>query len=292
MAQKVLKTSLDYNLRSAGNIELTSNSGGTITLNTGNGTGTTIVTGDLNVLGTTTTVDSTIVEIKDNILILNSGETGAGVTLGISGIEIDRGSLPNAQILWDENFGKFVLYEEKAPLNTLGDLYVRSVQLINGNTVNNIDNDVTLSGNSTIAVTTQFAVKTYIDNQVALYSNFIFQNDSSVTVHDTGVGSYVETILDGSIRARLDSSGSYIDQIGSYSADTNLTITANGTGEIVMSKVIRLPYQISTPTSSASNNKMYAAVPSNGGTGLYFVNTDYSDELVSKRKAILYGIIF
>lgn len=292
MAKKVLQTSLDYNIISSGNIELTSNPGGTITLNTGVITGTTIVTGDLNVLGTMTTVESTIVEIKDNILVLNSGETGAGVTLGVSGIEIDRGTLPHSQILWDENAQSFVMYKEKSPLNTLADLNVNSIKLLSGNLVNNIDNDITLVGNSTSAVTTQYAVKTYIDNQVALYSNFIFQNDSSVTVHDTGTNSYVETIIDGAVRSRLSGTGFLIDQIGSYSANSNLTITANGIGEVIIEKVIVLPYQISPPLSAINKNKIYAATPAEGGTGLFVVNTNHSDELVSKRKAILYGIIF
>jgi len=293
MAQKVLKTSLDYNLISAGNIELTSNPGGTITLNTGNSTGTTIVTGDLNVLGTTTSVESTIVEIKDNIIILNSGETGAGVTLGISGVEIDRGSLSNAQILWDENLGKFVLYEEKAPLNTLAGLYVNSIQLINGQTVNDIDDDVNLTNDSSVAVPTQHAVKTYVDTSIAATANTIFENDTSVTVYDLGVsGSYVETTVDGSVRSQLNSSGFYIDTLGSYSSNTNLTITANGTGEIIVQKVMIMPYQDSTPAALASNNKFYAATPGSGGTGLYYVNNTSSDELVSRTKAIVYGIIF
>jgi hypothetical protein len=292
MAKKVLKTSVDYNIISAGNIELTSNPGGTITLNTGVTNGTTIVTGNLNVLGTTTTVSSTIVDIKDNILVLNYGETGAGVTLGISGIEIDRGTFPNSQILWNESNQSFVMYREKSPLNTLADLNVRSIKLLSGNLVNNIDNDVTLAGNSSSAVTTQYAVKTYIDNRTALYSNFIFQNDSSVTVYDTGTNSYVETIIDGVVKSRLSDTGFLIDQLGSYSTNSNLTITANGVGEVIIEKVIVLPYQSSPPVSAANKNKIYASPPAEGGTGLFFVNTSHSDELVSKRKAILYGIIF
>ena len=50
------------------------------------------INGDLTVLGTTTTVESTDTLITDNILTLNSGENGPdGITLGVSGIEIDRG---------------------------------------------------------------------------------------------------------------------------------------------------------------------------------------------------------
>jgi hypothetical protein len=78
--------------------------GGAITLFTGNQTGTVIVSGDLLVQGNTTTVESETMTVKDNIIVLNSGETGAGVTLGSSGILIDRGpSTPDAELVWDEN---------------------------------------------------------------------------------------------------------------------------------------------------------------------------------------------
>jgi hypothetical protein len=78
--------------------------GGTITLFTGNESGTVIVSGDLLVQGNTTTVESETMVVKDNIIVLNSGETGAGVTLGSAGILIDRGpSTPDAELVWDEN---------------------------------------------------------------------------------------------------------------------------------------------------------------------------------------------
>jgi hypothetical protein len=82
--------------------------GGTITLYTGTREGTVIVSGDLLVQGTTTTVESEEMTVKDNIIILNSGESGAGVTLGTSGIQVDRGpATPDAQILWDESEGHY-----------------------------------------------------------------------------------------------------------------------------------------------------------------------------------------
>ncbi len=78
--------------------------GGTITLYTGIQTGTVIISGDLLVEGNTTTVESETMSVKDNIIVLNKGETGAGVTLGSAGIQIDRGpSTPDAELVWDEN---------------------------------------------------------------------------------------------------------------------------------------------------------------------------------------------
>jgi len=67
--------------------------------------GTVVVTGDLEVKGTTTTVESTVTTIADNILTLNEGESGAGIRASFdykAGIEIDRGSLPTARIVFDE----------------------------------------------------------------------------------------------------------------------------------------------------------------------------------------------
>jgi len=42
------------------------------------------VNGNLVISGNTTSVDSTNTSIVDNILTLNKGEAGAGVTLGVS----------------------------------------------------------------------------------------------------------------------------------------------------------------------------------------------------------------
>jgi hypothetical protein len=68
-----------------------------------------IVTGNLTVLGTQTTLETTDTAINDNIIILNNGESGAGVTKGNAGIIIDRGSEPVAVFGWDEEIDKWVI---------------------------------------------------------------------------------------------------------------------------------------------------------------------------------------
>lgn len=62
-----------------------------------------VVNGDLTVNGTTTTVTSENLVIKDNVITLNQGETGDGVAKGTSGIEISRGTQPTYQIVFDES---------------------------------------------------------------------------------------------------------------------------------------------------------------------------------------------
>ena len=88
---------------SESNYRVTVQSGGTITLDTGTDNGIVIVTGDLRVMGNTTTIDTANMTIEDNIILLNKGETGAGITEGTSGLEISRGTLDNAQLLFDES---------------------------------------------------------------------------------------------------------------------------------------------------------------------------------------------
>ena len=82
---------------------------GTIYLDTTSGAasprGTVVITGDLEVKGTQTTVESTNTTIADNILTLNDGESGAGIRASFgykAGIEVDRGSLPTARLVFDE----------------------------------------------------------------------------------------------------------------------------------------------------------------------------------------------
>ena len=75
--------------------------GGDITFNTGP-TGNVFVSGNLIVTGSSTSINTQDLDVSDNIIIINKGETGAGVTLGTSGIVIDRGTLPDAEFLFDE----------------------------------------------------------------------------------------------------------------------------------------------------------------------------------------------
>lgn len=117
------------------NYKVAVQSGGTITLDTGVATGTTVITGNLEVRGTTTTVDSATVNIADNIIVLSDGTVGAGLPSSVgyvSGIEIDRGSLSNAKWLFDEQItwdlggtsgnGTFyaIVDNQKLPINTPG----------------------------------------------------------------------------------------------------------------------------------------------------------------------------
>ena len=65
-------------------------------------TGNTIVNGNLNIQGSNTEFNSDAVKIKDNIITLNSKETSNKISNGKAGIEIERGSSTNYQLVYDE----------------------------------------------------------------------------------------------------------------------------------------------------------------------------------------------
>ena len=63
--------------------------------------GSTVISGDLTVSGTTTTINTEEILLADNIITLNSNYTGSTPTEN-AGIEVNRGSLFNSQIRWNE----------------------------------------------------------------------------------------------------------------------------------------------------------------------------------------------
>ena len=67
-----------------------------------------IVAGNMTVNGTTTAVNTTNMTVKDNIVTVNKGELGSGVSLRYAGFEVDRGDLARERLIWDETVGKWV----------------------------------------------------------------------------------------------------------------------------------------------------------------------------------------
>jgi len=87
-----LQVNGDYNIKTR--------ESGNIILDTGPGVGFVRVTGNLLVEGDTLTVSAENLNVNDNIIILNFGETGDGVSLDYSGIEIARGTAVEGSALF------------------------------------------------------------------------------------------------------------------------------------------------------------------------------------------------
>jgi len=82
---------------------------------------------------------------------------------------------------------------------------------------------------------------------------------------------------------------------GSFGASANFTFTdtsqLNVAGNINLTAGLQLA-DSAAPGSVSNTTVLYGNVAGSGGTGVYFVDGSTADELVSKSKAIVFGIIF
>jgi len=191
--------------------------------------GDTTVGGNLTITGTTTTISATNTEIKDRVIVLNDGESGAGVTGRYSGLEIDRGSSDNALIVFDENDDTF------------------KVSTDNGSTF-----DALLTG-------------------VGAGLTAVVQDTTPQLGGDLDINSF---------------------NIVSAQSNEDIQLVPNGTGRVTIASALKLNDLASAPASATGATLLYADTAAGGGTGVYFVDGSTSDELVSKSKAIVYGLIF
>ena len=94
-------------------------------------------------------------------------------------------------------------------------------------------------------------------------------------------------------RSTLDTDLSNITSVSSSQSNANLTISANGTGSVIVDDVLTFSGNASTPTAG-SVTKIYSKAVSGGGTGIYFINSAVGsgteDELISKKKATALAI--
>ena len=93
-----------------------------------------IVSGDITINGTTTTVNTTELAISDNIMTLNSDVTGAPSEN--AGIEVERGSSANVSIRWNETSDQWEFTNDGTTYTALGSGVDTSSDLdMNGNKV-------------------------------------------------------------------------------------------------------------------------------------------------------------
>jgi hypothetical protein len=303
---------------------------GTIRLDTGAGIGEVRISGNLIVEGETTTVNTTNLDIEDNIIVLNKGETGVGVGEGTSGIQIDRGTLDDAQFIFDESleyvnpnapavqsFGTFVLKDTAG--NYLG-LRAPSIQTggsqlfleTNSQPVTVIGNPETYAQNINgidEALVNVFYVDAAIGQTLTdLQIRKINDGNTQVEVTDSGDGtllSRVDFLIDSSIistfypdRIELNDLRISGQTISGTVSNGDIVLDAPGTGTVKINDVLQITETPGTddpvinPLAPTDGVKIYAKSEGVGNTGLYFVNTsNTNDELISKNRALLYGYL-
>jgi hypothetical protein len=151
----------------------------------------------------------------------------------------------------------------------------------------------TVAANNTGAITDggllmQTGPTTFAGLRFDVTSN-TWQISSSVNSLGAPVASYAN-IATGSATAGGANTQLQFNNNNSFAGSANLTFdTANN--QLFLSGFQAFA-NTATPANVANAVAVYSNVIGGGGTGLYFTSASANDELVSKGKAIVYGIIF
>jgi hypothetical protein len=346
-----LRVNGDYNIRAG--------DGAKITLDTGPAAsgGSVRVTGNLVVEGDTFNISTTNLTIEDNIISLNTGEVGPGVSLVYSGIEIERGNTSsitpqnNASFLYDESSDAWILAHGSAPGPFNFDASsLKLKQILTNSTTDS--GDLTLIGTGTGVVkvfgtinyedqvthdddipnrkyvndaiqnnpTFQIVAPQSQDTKVVIADKEITPNTSgqagslayftATTTYNTYGESAVSIIVDNALVGQFYSNrfeigdleiGGGVDrnEITSRAGITNenVYVRTQGTGKLQTNYAIQVENIGVVPSYVSNSVLLYAAAPSAGTTGLYFVNDSaevakQNGELISKNKALVFSMLF
>jgi hypothetical protein len=240
------------------------------------------IVGNLIVSGSQTSVEQTT--IADNIITLNAGEPGSGVSApsGTSGIEVDRGGLATVAVVWNEGTGTWQFTNDGVFYQDLGS---------GGGGGGNFVANVTAATKANPVQITTLEDHGFVDGEFVTF---------------TGLGGMVE--LNGnSYYANVLTANTF-----TLYSDNGLTTTVNGTGFTIYTsggKVVGSSTSIhSDPRPSLGGNlnllghTIYDSTTSivlstgsvgTGQTGLYVGTPGTAPaELVTNKAALTYGIIF
>lgn len=297
----------------------------------------TVVTGNLTVLGTLTNIVTTNTNVSDNIITLNSGETNSYVTRNVSGILIARGNNDDptraATILYNDNTSTGGVWNigtesnrgifEFAVENKSSAIRANAIRI--GTGVNKL-NFLGENSTATLSVSGTYNyedhvlddddipnlkyVRDYLNiNQVEFAKKLrlgtasIELNSDAVLIDDPYYYPF-----DRMVFSLVTSTNVVLQMQGTEAIFPGLTINNNaisttnpgadiildveGDGAVIINNSMGL-LNISIPAAQEGITKIYtSSTVGGGGTGINYINTNDSDELVSRRRAIVYGIIF
>ena len=263
------------------------------------------VYGDLVVTGDQVVTSETNLSISNNTILINEGETGAGVTLGSAGITVDRGSVDDAILTWDETTDKWKFLVGASRANLEANVSMASLDL-GGITITDIVTEAETIGanDNDTSIPTTAAVKDYAD---AIATSAAAGGAQYDIQYNTGSGlggnsnftvNYTTNVVSILGELNVDNININGNDIISSNVGGNITLTPNGVGNIILAKTTGVSVQLdftdqgSDPSATASVNKIYSKTPSGGGTGLYFVNNTTTGEFISKSKSIAYSLVF
>ena len=320
MAQLV-QTNGDYTIKTG--------EGSKVLFDTGVGIGEVRITGNLIVEGDTLTVEAENLNVNDNVIELNYGETGDGVSLRFAGLQIDRGTLTPASFFFDEVDDTFNIAKGLDGTYNFNDSGLRVKKILTNSVTD--QGDLTLIGTGAgvvkvIGTTTYEAQvthdddipnKKYVDDAIRDNPTFqIVDNDTRVIVTDKDVSgalqylidntgysslgeSAISVIVDGSLagqffknRVQLQDLEVLGNEITNNDTNGNISLRTQGTGKVVFNYGLQVEKIAVTPAYVNNSTILYHNDEELGQTGVFFTNNTRTGELVNRNRALLYSILF
>lgn len=310
-------------IRTNGDYKIQATNQGSITLDSTD----VIVTGNLTVEGLRTDVNVNNLYIEDNIININTGETSNGISLLYAGLEINRGSANNVAVLYNETSSAWEFVENTLAGYTSTNSTIKVRNIITDATVSG--GDLALIGNHIGVVTvptleapndytTQLLNRGRVDDIPNRgYVDFAIANrdpQSSIGSDDTiiiakdkdiindGVTiSSIQVIVDGQENVYLYADKTLIHDlefrsniIENTATTGNIRLVTNGTGKVETNFAIQIDQILtsSEPLAVTGTTVVYSKAPGPADSGVFFVNDNKRDELISKNKALVFSMLF
>lgn len=217
------------------------------------------IEGNFFVNGKTTEINSDILQIKNNIVTLNSKETSNKVSKGKAGLEFYRGSSPSYQIVYDENDQQLkaglsnnlkAIASKEYVNTTISDTKTEIIKQMNESDFLNLAPKINY-GEDTVKVTTSGLTATIPTMSIFLGGYFSKITAAIKVALKANTTNYIYLERDSSDRTRINVSVSSTLTIAEGSRQFNRICVA----------------AITTNGSSATNTKIYR------------INTGYNDYL-------------
>lgn len=291
-----VKTNGDYVIKTG--------DGADIKLDTGPGVGNVRVTGNLVVEGDTLTVSAENLNVNDNIIVLNFGETGSGVTLRYSGVQIDRGTSQPASLIFDEN-DDIWLFTIGSPEGTLtyGSSKIRLKEIhTNSDTdtgdlgfnvgANGVLKILSSGGNYDLRVTSDDDIpnKKYVDDAIQLSPTYQIKSPGSAPGGDTRV-IIADKDVTPNITSQPGSIAGFVNETGLTTfGESAVTVVVDGEQSAQFFKdfvfIQQLEFNSNEITNSNTNENIYIRTQ---GTGKLQVNYGIQLETIAGTPAFVSG---
>ena len=206
------------------------------------------IPGKLTIEGTQTVINSTTLTVDDPFIEVIRNNSGSDLD---GGIYVNRGGTGNnAVMFWDEGDDVFKMgtTTNNASTSPLTNLTLAKLQVAEP------------------SATSDVATKNYVDVEIGSITGATFAVDDSSTVTAASGntlylkgGSNINTVGNNAtdtITISLDNDLTGITSITSDASNGDLTLTANGTGEIVLNDILTFTVGTANPTATTST-KMY-----------------------------------